>query len=624
MMPPRANGKIVDETREGSPMKAGSALMPQTPQASPKLSAHLSPLPSVPMPWLALPALSGVLLWLCFYPLGWGFLGWAALVPLLFLVHLEARPWQIYLGSFIGGCLFYWSALSWMTVADYRMVYLWGLLATYCALYFPVALFLIRRLERVTFWPLTITVPLVWTGLEFLRSFFGTGFAWYFLGHSQHHYLPVIQVADLGGVYVISFVMAAVNGWCAECLIAIPEMSATFRPAQAAQRATRRFGLAVLALTTAMLVYGGWRLSQDRFLAGPRVALLQGNLDQRFRNEATGVNDRAVRTRQEIYKYYLAMCGQAINQIPAPDLLVWPETSFPFPWIELPQDLNKMPLEAREEAREDARLLQKIVRDVARETKTSHLFGLNTNVVNEAGRALPYNSALLISRDGNTGGRYDKIHRVPFGEYVPLREWLFFAKNLVPYDAEYGVQPGEKLTRFALGDFHFGVLICYEDTDPFLARQYGRDGSDGPAVDFLLNISNDGWFDGSRQHAEHLAISRFRAIETRRAVARAVNMGISAVIDGNGRVLEPKQLAEAGDMKIWGIEPETHGGVSDLPEGKWRDFTKVHGILTAAIPIDNRFSLYAWTGDWLPLGCWLLVGCVWVWRKKNTVFGVTS
>src|SRR5207253_1639010 len=137
-----------------------------------------------------------------------------------------------------GGCVFFWSALSWMTVADYRMVILWGLLATYCALYFPVALFLIRRLDGATRWPLTISVPLVWTGLEFLRSFFGTGFAWYFLGHTQHHYLAVIQAADLGGVYAISFVMAAANGWLVEYLVAIPEVRLSCR--QTARPSTSR------------------------------------------------------------------------------------------------------------------------------------------------------------------------------------------------------------------------------------------------------------------------------------------------------------------------------------------------------------------------------------------------
>src|SRR5205807_4396374 len=132
-----------------------------------------------------------------------------------------------------------------------------------------------------------------------------------------------------------------------------------------------------------------------------------------------------------------------------------------------------------------------------------------------------------------------------------------------------------KRTRFQLGDFRYGVIICYEDTDPFLARQYASAAADGPAVDFLINISNDGWFDGSSEHAEHLAISRFRAVETRRPLARAVNMGISAIIDSNGRVQRPKELVDDGIVKTWGIYPDRDSKIPDLPVEKWRDFTQV-------------------------------------------------
>src|SRR6516164_9510753 len=128
----------------GRVVNPGNILMKEMPQPMPRPAASAVSLPSLPQPWLTLPLLTGALLWLSFYPLGWGFLGWVALVPVLFLVRLDARPWRLYVGSFLGGCLFYWSALSWMTVADYRMVYLWGLLATYCALYFPVVVLLIR------------------------------------------------------------------------------------------------------------------------------------------------------------------------------------------------------------------------------------------------------------------------------------------------------------------------------------------------------------------------------------------------------------------------------------------------------------------------------------------------
>jgi len=561
--------------------------------------------------WLVLPCLTGALQWMSYYPLGWGFLSWIALVPLLFLVRLDTKPWKIYIGAFFGGCFFFWPVLAWMTVADYRMVYLWGMLATYCALYYPLALFLIRRLDRATHWPLTITVPLVWTGLEYLRSFFGTGFAWYFLGHTQHHYLEVIQAADLGGVYVISFVVAAVNGWLAEFLLTWPEVRIATVQVGAPSRVIRRYGLAVLGLVIALLFYGMWRLSQDRFLPGPRVALLQGNLDQRILNDASAPGANAFETSEKITDYYWELCRRAFTVVvPSPDLIVWPETSFPYTWLELPQDLNKIQAVKKEQAR----LVQNLVGGMARTSKTNHLIGLNCRVLTDKGVS-PYNSALLVTKEGSATTRYDKKHRVPFGEYVPLRGWIPFMDYFAPYDFDYSIRAGDHLTRFQLDKFHFGVLICYEDTDPFLARQYNREQTDGPPVDFLLNISNDGWFDGSSQHAEHLAISRFRAIESRRALARSVNMGISAVIDSNGRVQEPKELTEVGGAKMWGVEPDRQGKIPDLPEGHWKDFTKVQGVLTATIPIDNRLSIYAVTGDWLPLGCWIVLGGVWVWRK---------
>jgi apolipoprotein N-acyltransferase len=204
-----------------------------------------------------------------------------------------------------------------------------------------------------------------------------------------------------------------------------------------------------------------------------------------------------------------------------------------------------------------------------------------------------YNSALLLQPNGREGPRYDKMHRVPFGEYVPLRDCLPWMNQFAPYDFDYSIVPGAEFTRFPLGDYTFGVVICYEDTDPYLARQYVRPNRDRP-VDFLINISNDGWFNGTSEHEEHLAICRFRAIECRRAVARSVNMGISAVIDGNGRVCA-------------------------LPAPTWAESKKTAAVLTANIPIDRRTSLYAAWGDWLPWTCWGLIGMGWVysWVRRR-------
>src|SRR6266496_1899922 len=158
------------------------------------------PLPASASRWPCLaPALaSGVLLWMCFFPLGWGWLGWVALAPLLALVRVQAAPRRIYWCAWIAGTVFFWPALQWMRVADATMYGAWALLSIYCALFFPVTLWLIRLLERRTFLPLIVTVPVAWTAMEWVRSWLLEGFAWYYIGHTQHAVLPVIQIADLG------------------------------------------------------------------------------------------------------------------------------------------------------------------------------------------------------------------------------------------------------------------------------------------------------------------------------------------------------------------------------------------------------------------------------------------
>ena len=163
-------------------------------------------------------------------------------------------------------------------------------------------------------------------------------------------------------------------------------------------------------------------------------------------------------------------------------------------------------------------------------------------------------------------GRYDKMHLVPFGEYVPLKDQLPFMSWFTPYKNDYSCRPGERWTRFPLvtkngRDFTFGCLICYEDSDPYLARQYVA----SEPVNFLVNISNDGWFDGTEEHEQHLAICRFRAIEARRAIVRSVNMGISGVIDPDGRVIA-------------------------LPNPDWSKSKKMEAVVTSVVPIDSSLQ----------------------------------
>jgi apolipoprotein N-acyltransferase len=572
-----------------------------------------------PATWTCLgtAALSGVLLWACYFPLAWGtWLAWVALVPLLTLVRSEARPWVIYRSVWLGGLIFFAAALSWMTVADPRMIILWGLLATYCSLYFPLAIALVRWLDRRWRLPLVLSVPVVWLALEYVRSWFLTGFSWYFLGYMLQAALPFIQIADLGGVFAVSLLVAAVNALLCDMLYQVPAVRARFGLMEPGllERCANLFdfpirknliaeAVIVAALVAAAFAYGQHRLGQNRFEPGPTVALVQGNLDQRLRNDAALPGEEGLSPRQAMIRHYARLCERAMT-FPRPDLIVWPETSYPSEWIEVsPQlALDKVPTAWRDAEVEQRDHLLK----TARACPANHLLGMNTNFLDAQAHHRRYNSALLLGAGGSVEARFDKMHRIPFGEYVPLRDWLPFMNRLAPYDFDYSIQPGESFTRFQLGAYRFGALICYEDSDPYLARHYVVAEPEGPPVDFLVNLSNDGWFDGTSEHDEHLAVSRFRAIECRRALVRSVNMGISAVIDGNGRVLEPRQFS-ADEPALWSIVDDM-GRWKELPAAAWSKFKKSALVVKAVVPLDRRGSFYARVGDVLPIGCCLGLG----------------
>ena len=594
------------------------------------------PIPTVPRPpalFVLLAALTtGGLLWLSYFPVNWGWIGWLALVPFLTLVRTTARPWLVYLCAYAGGFAFFAPVLQWMRVADPRMYATWIIMALYCSLYFPAALFIVRLLDRRTVLPLTLTLPVVWTALEFFRSWFGTGFSWYLLGHTQHDFLPILQTADLAGAFGVSFLVAAANAVLFEALYRWKWYRTCFAGPDAP---VPRLGVmlaqavGVAALLLAAVGYGEWRLGQDAFTPGPRIALIQGNVPQQIRNDLS--------MGKVTTAHFLALCDLAAAQRPKPDLLVWPETSIPeVPWCDADPLAPTPPPAGWGDRVKDSR---DDLHELARQWKTHVLYGIDASVFENDGHMHHYNAALLIGPDGEAVGRYDKIHCVPFGEYVPLRDVFPWMQTFAPYDGEdYSVSPGKSETRFHLaGGAAFGVAICYEDTDADRVRPYAG-GNGGPPVDFLLNISNDGWFDGTSEHDEHLAICRFRAVECRRAVGRAVNMGISALIDGNGRVLplarqegtewdDPRirktvmsrlePLPDAERKLAAGLFPDDHRaavwrdgrapGLNDLSTSQWANYKKVPGVLVADVPIDHRTSFYARYGDWLPWGCWALL-----------------
>lgn len=540
------------------------------------------------------PALaSAVLLWLAFFPLNAGPLGFVALVPWLTLARAPVSNRRRYLAAYLSGSLFFALATNWVMVAHSMMKFSWLGFIVVMPVTWVLALWLIRKFDSLKV-PLAVAVPVAWVALEYARMHFPTGFpilkplglyhmigfGWYYLGYTQHEFLPLIQIADFGGVYAVSFVVAACNGALVGAVLRSERVRAALKWGTTdAPRPHPVFGPAfALALLVASCAYGAFRLAHEPFATGPTVAALQGSVSQTVKmNRGGGLKEQ-----------YTRAFGLAYNT--KPDLIVWPETCYWEDWYDLAPDVPRasVPNELRERFEgADAEFRRKWSENV--------LFGLSGHEWDGA-KLWKYNSALLVRPQSKDPVRYDKMHLVPFGEYVPLGEILPFMKVFTPYAHDYSCRPGENWTRFPLvakdgRAFTFGCLICYEDTDPYLARQYvARE-----PVQFLVNISNDGWFDGTEEHAQHLAICRFRAIEARRAVVRAVNTGVSAVVDPDGRVVAlPREIVRG--EKGYGLSAEERTG--------WRESRSIEGVVTAAVPLDTRAPLYATLGDWLPATCW--------------------
>jgi len=526
-----------------------------------------------------LAAASGILLYASFFPVNLGFLGWIALVLMLHLVHSTVRSRVVYLAAFTGGMVFYVPALQWMRVAHPAMYGTWAFLALMSSAYMAFSIFLVRLLDRRRM-PLYLSAPAVFVGLDYFRASFPTGFTWleplgiqhrigfnwYFLGYTQHDNSLVLQMASLGGVYLVSFLVVMVNA----------TLYLWFRRLQTGvgRRPWPAVGVTASLLIAGLLIGRGDQGSSNE-PAGPRVALLQSNLPQAVKMAESQAVDQQMGN----------LLRQAID-VPAdqfPDLIVWPETTCSGDWSEASADVN--PSLLNDEWRARLMFSSRLSKGIGA-WKANQLLGLNAMIMESDGRQWKYNSAKLINKDGTPGPRYDKMHLVPFGEYVPLESVFPWMSAFTPYTHDYSCKPGENFTRFPLKvngvDYTFGCIICYESSDSSLARRYAVRDEEGGPVDFIVNISNDGWFNGTEEHEQHLAICRFRAVECRRSIVRAVNMGISCIIGPDGEILQ-------------------------LPGETWADSVKVTAVVNGVVPIHKGESLYPKLGDWVPLVCLLIV-----------------
>jgi len=429
------------------------------------------------------------------------FFAWFGFVPLFFALRNKSKA-KAFLLSYFTGIIFWAGIIYWLVHVTLPGTIV---LILYLALYFGIfglVFAMSYELRAMS----CIFIPVFWVLLEYIRGHLFTGFPWALLGYSQYLNLPVIQIADIFGVWGVSFLIMLVN-------VGIYYFVA----------GNKKYLILTLFCIIATLGYGYYRVHELRAMSYElrvKISVIQGNIPQELKWNPE--------TNEYIIQKYLELSVQAAKG--APDLIIWPEAALPVVLEEEPAFFER-------------------VRSFVRETKIPLLLG----AVTTRGGAY-YNSAILLSSDGDILGRYDKLHLVPFGEYIPLKDALPFLETIVPIG---DVKPGEEYTVFKLTadkirtQEKFSVLICFEDLFPALARDFKKKGAG-----FLVNITNDAWYKDSSAPFQHLQASVFRAVENRLYLVRAANTGVSCFIGPNGRVISFVEDKNSKKIFVTGFRTE--------------------------------------------------------------------
>ncbi len=455
---------------------------------------------------ILLSLLSGLMLSAGFPKPAMFYLAWVALVPLLLAIRGGSGKQAFALG-YLCGFVHSLTSLYWIDYAVYHFggfsLALSGLILLLLCLtmgvYQAVFALVARKLDsspRLYVFGL----PFVWVSLEWLRAFMISGFPWANLGYTQTPLIHLIQVADITGVYGVSWLVVLGS-----------TVTAGF-----GAHFCRRGGPAVLAaLILCVLVYGFWRSGRleamQHLRTAVNVSVVQGNISQDEKWDRTVLN--------KTIDIYGRLSTEAAKAKPVPDIIVWPESAMPFYY-----GLNHG-------------LSGKVDR-IVKSNGVPLLFG-TLGVAPSGGRLHLLNNACLLDGGAKFLGSYAKQHLVPFGEYVPWVSLFHFVQNasVGPVDFVPGKNPGP----LNLKGLPMGVLICYEDIFPRIARQSVRRGAQ-----LLINITNDAWYGDTSGPYQEFEISRWRAIECRVPLARAANTGISALIDATGRTCASLPLDKRG------------------------------------------------------------------------------
>ncbi len=492
---------------------------------------------------ILLSVISALLLVAAFSPLGTGLLAWVGFVPLLFalegMVAREERRGarKSFVVGWIWGFVFSVGTTYWVVNSMYYYggiplvpgVLIMLVLAVYLAL-FP-AIFAVLFYHTRGYRPLfrLFVIPALWVSLEFIKGFLFTGFPWSLLGYSQVGFTTFIQIADIFGVWGVSYWVMLLNGGIFLFLLNLAHGSG--------RRGLRMEPFLIFVATVVVVifvvVYGivqtGLVNKDIATWTQVDIAAVQGNIDQAVKWQAT----EQVKTVDK-YSELVQEASDSFRQAGGETgLIVLPETSMPF---FLAKDKGMLPF----------------VEEMARDSGSYLLIGAPDYISDGSGGQDILNTAFLLSPEGKISGRYDKMHLVPFGEYVPLKWILFFIEKLTAGAGEFVEGRGLYPIKIELSGVktQVGTFICYEAIFPSLVAELARGGPEAdkdasPATGLLVNITNDAWFGDTSAPYHHLDMTAMRAVENRTFLLRSANTGISAIVSPTGEIIERAGLFKA-------------------------------------------------------------------------------
>ena len=500
----------------------------------------------------ALAVASGLALGLAFPKFDYELLAWVAFVPLFYVIEGESM-WRVFGWAYLQGFAanivsLYWIPIPLHDFADLPMQYAifpMLLLAGVVAINTAVAIWAGEIVARRIRIPAVITMPIAWTAVEWIRTYFPIGFPWNLLGYAAYRSLELIQFAEFTGVYGVSALIVFFN---AVVYLVI------FR------RGIYRLQTISLSALTAIMVllvgYGAWRINNLKNTPESgsfRVAMVQGDIPQSLKWDPKFL--------PQSYGVYQDESANAAKR--GADLIVWPEAAAAF----LFQPDNQYPAELASDAAYRNALLT-----LAKTIGTPLLFGAPA-LTQQDGRLGFYNRAYLVSANGQgeVDAHYDKIELVPFGEYVPARALFgYFVNRVVQGFGD--MVPGKEQTLFDVKGAKLGILICYESIFPNLTRREVDKGAD-----VLVNITNDAWYGESSAPFQVLAMAAMRSVETKVPMVRVANTGISTLIEPSGQITSRTPLFVRGTVIVkvpWRPVRTVYTMVGDL-------FAEICLVLTA-------------------------------------------